>query len=254
MATHKEHLTCHYNSCIKKVGLHFCKYCGNAYCAEHLKPLPPSLPGGWFKHSSHKDIFNIEDWRNPNAHPCPPYYDYLVAEAKKMDEEYQKSLEDLVKSGKQPRGGHPPKGPTAPPSGKKDGNESKKELIKSIKIILLLAFFVVVASYVLQNSSELTNKLSDIKMGLFSNQYTPKEIRIYDCKIYPDKCKNYTVHTNISVNAEQQNTTQPDETLTENKPIAPPLIVNETPARPQKGTYWKEGVGWVPPGSEYDKK
>lgn len=63
-----------------------------------MKPKPPSLPGEWFKHSTYKDIYDIEDWRNPDTHPCPAYFDYLKAEAKRRDDAYSDFLNGKKRS------------------------------------------------------------------------------------------------------------------------------------------------------------
>ncbi len=187
MTTRKKESACHYHLCRKKAEVHVCTLCGNYYCEEHLKPTPPSLPGAWFKHSSYKDIFSIEDWRNPNAHPCPPYYDYLVAEAKRRDDAYWQYLENLVRHEKKHNEDSivchwpPPKpGPT----------------IKIPKTVYRLTYAV--AGFVLL--------ILVISLFIPSKEKTENGLVVYDCRAYPDKCKTNTASSNFSFKIEQQNT------------------------------------------------
>lgn len=172
MTEHKEGRGhCHYHLCRKKTEVHNCKYCENYFCKEHLKPAPAYHPD--FKHLTREDTPDMDNWREPNRHACVPYYDYLKKLDEKKRREYQAALNKLCDSGKPAStsgpGGNIPPEPTVHPE---NPMLHWEEIVKGIKITVILALVIVVSLYVLQNPP--------------SNS---KEVVVYDCGVYPDKCK-----------------------------------------------------------------
>lgn len=79
---------CSYFSCKVKTNLATCEHCGKLFCKEHLEPKPPYLPD--FKRAALETKIDMEIWRKPGGHPCPPYYDYLkVKEKEEIEKRWQ---------------------------------------------------------------------------------------------------------------------------------------------------------------------
>ena len=87
---------CHYHLCRKRTKVYRCKYCGEYFCKEHIKPKPPGMPK--FNSVSQEDILYMEEWRDTHGHPCVPFYDYWITQIKKKREKYMQNLDKLLKS------------------------------------------------------------------------------------------------------------------------------------------------------------
>ena len=87
---------CSYHLCRKRTTVYRCKYCGEYFCEEHIRPKPPGLPN--FRSTSPEDRLLMEERRKPGGHPCPPYFDHWVAERKKEREKWEIALDKLLRS------------------------------------------------------------------------------------------------------------------------------------------------------------
>jgi len=87
---------CHYHLCRKRTKVYRCKYCGEYFCEEHIKPKPPGMPK--FNSVSQEDVLYMEEWRDTHGHPCAPFYDYWITQIKKKREKYMKNLDKLLKA------------------------------------------------------------------------------------------------------------------------------------------------------------
>lgn len=83
---------CRYYSCKKRTKLFRCRYCGELFCREHLRPKLPRLPP--YEQRGLLGRIHMTEWRKP-GHACPPYYDYLKAKKKEDLERLWEALDRL---------------------------------------------------------------------------------------------------------------------------------------------------------------
>jgi len=108
---------CSYHLCGKRTTVYRCKYCGEYFCEEHIRPKPPGQPD--FRGTSPEDKLLMEEWHKPGGHPCPPYFDHWVAERKKETKKWETALNKLLSSPSFSEGGEI----VIPPMRKKAGHE-----------------------------------------------------------------------------------------------------------------------------------
>ncbi|HDI72667.1 MAG: hypothetical protein DRN19_02830 [Thermoplasmata archaeon] len=87
---------CSYHLCGKRTTVYKCKYCGEYFCEEHIRPKPPGQPN--FRSISPEDKLLMEEWHKPGGHPCPPYFDHWVAEREKEAKKLDAALDKLLRS------------------------------------------------------------------------------------------------------------------------------------------------------------
>ena len=87
---------CNYHLCRIKATLNKCAFCKNFFCEEHSKPRPSGMPA--FDSTDAEDILFIQESREPNAHPCAPYYDHLQETAREKQIKYQEALDKLIRT------------------------------------------------------------------------------------------------------------------------------------------------------------
>ncbi|HLC86702.1 MAG TPA: hypothetical protein VJH65_00280, partial [Candidatus Nanoarchaeia archaeon] len=79
------------NFCDKRKKTKKCVHCGGYFCEEHIKPIEPYI--GIISESRYR----VDE---KNTHSCFPYSKYLIKKKEKEDEEYSKTLDNLLKKKK----------------------------------------------------------------------------------------------------------------------------------------------------------
>ena len=77
----------------KRTRLFRCKYCGELFCKEHIRPKPPGTPR--FDSATSKDRLFMEEWHKPGGHPCTPYLNYWEKENVSKNDKWIETLDRM---------------------------------------------------------------------------------------------------------------------------------------------------------------
>ena len=143
---------CEYHLCDKKGKVYKCEYCGKYFCEEHLRSKPPGMPR--FGGTSTEDALLMEEWRRPDGHPCPRFYEFWREEQQKKEKIYAEALKEVVESSVSLSSSEKERKiessvtylPTPPPTTYKPETikkkySSKKKIIIPIILVAFLALF-----------------------------------------------------------------------------------------------------------------
>ncbi len=91
---------CSYHLCRKETTVYKCEYCEDYFCEEHLPPTLVGMPN--YQAETIKELLYMEEWKNKDGHPCPPFVLYVKEMEEKRKEEYKKALEAIIEAPPQP--------------------------------------------------------------------------------------------------------------------------------------------------------
>jgi len=78
---------CHFHDCKVKNNLEECQYCNSFFCSTHIRAKRPGEAR--FRSSKIEDKEFMDEWRDPNTHPCL-FYTAALNEKNRMEEQLRR--------------------------------------------------------------------------------------------------------------------------------------------------------------------